>query len=39
LVIELQELVELRDIKKIEEKLMEFRKQLAEFPKEFQLPK
>jgi hypothetical protein len=39
LVMELQELVELRDIKKIEEKLMEFRKQLAEFPKEFQLPK
>jgi hypothetical protein len=39
LVMELQELVELRDINKIEEKLVEFRKQLAEFPKGSQLHK
>jgi hypothetical protein len=39
LVMELQELVELRDIKNIEEKLVEFGKQLAEFLKESQLPK
>ena len=39
LVTELQELVELRDIKKIEDKLVEFRRQLAEFPKGSQLPK
>jgi hypothetical protein len=34
-----RELVEPQDIKKIEEKLMEFRKKLTEFPKGSQLPK
>jgi hypothetical protein len=38
LVMELRELVELRDIKKIEEKLVEFRKQLAKFPTGSLLP-
>jgi len=36
---ELQEFMELRNIKKIEEKLVEFRNQLTEFPKGSQLPK
>jgi hypothetical protein len=39
MVMELQELVELRDAKKIDEKLVEFRKQLAKFPKGSLLPK